>query len=260
MRIAIIGCGVMGSALARHFAKKHTVILCDHNHEKSRALAKELGGESVSEPADAVAKAEMTILAIKPKDLNGFAISTAKAFTKDHLLVSILAGTPVSMLRQYFPHPLILRSMPNLALTCGEGIVGFVDTPEMTSEKKEKINELFHGLGLLPWLSEDKLEALSALAGSGPAFIFVLIEALIDGGIFLGFTEKESRDFVLKTIEGAVALLKSTGKHPAELKRKITSPGGTTIAGLKVLEESGVRGIMMNTLIATFLRARELQK
>ena len=256
MKIAIIGCGVMGSAFARHFAKKHPVILCDHTFEKAQQLALELGGEAVKTPTEAVRNSEVIVLAIKPKNLPEFARESEKSFNPDHLLISILAGTSVERLKKFINRPLIIRAMPNLALTCGKGVIGFVKTNEVTSEVREKIDELLGGLGSLPWMSEEKLEALSALAGSGPAFIFLLIEALMDGGVYLGFSGQEARDFVLQTVEGAVALLKETGKHPAELKGKITSPGGTTIAGLKVLEETGVRGVLMNTLIATFEKAK----
>jgi pyrroline-5-carboxylate reductase len=260
MKVAIIGCGVMGTALARHFSKKHVVVLCDHTLDKAKKLALELGGEAAATPAEAIAKTEMVILAFKPKDLNSFAQDNGKAFTKGQILVSILAGTSVNLLRKNFPAPVILRAMPNIALTCGEGVIGFVSTPEMTPDRRAEIEELFFGLGLLPWLSEEHLEALSALAGSGPAFIFVLIEALINGGVFLGFNTQEARDYVLQTVEGAVALLQSTGKSPAELIKQVASPGGTTMEGLKVLDESDVRGIIKNTLVATFNKARLLQK
>jgi len=259
VKIAIIGCGVMGSAFASHFAKKHPVILCDHSFEKAKQLAIELGGEAVKTVIEAVQKAEMVVLAIKPKDLYEFARDTEKAFNKDHILVSILAGTSVDLLKKLIPSPLIIRAMPNLAFTCGKGVIGFVKTKEVSEEMQKKINELFFGLGLLPWLSEERLESLSALSGSGPAFVFLLIEAFIDGGVYLGFSGPEARDFVLQTMEGAIALLRESGKHPAELKGRITSPGGTTIAGIKVLEESGIRGVLMNTLIATFEKAKSLQ-
>lgn len=258
MKVAVIGCGVMGSAFARHLSQKHSVLVCDRNEDKMGYLAREIGAEVASTPAEAIEKAEMTILAIKPKDLATFARETSKSFGKGHILVSILAGTPLAVLKQSFPQPLIVRAMPNLPMTCGEGVIGFVESPDITVETKKQINDLFHGVGLLPWLSEERLESLSALAGSGPAFIFVIIEALMDGGIYLGFKQQESLNFVLKTIEGAVALLKSTNSHPAALKNQITSPGGTTIAGLKALEEGGVRAALMNTLIATFLKAKEL--
>lgn len=260
MKVAVIGCGVMGSALARHFSKKHPVILSDRTCTKSAALAKELGGEVYLRQIDAIEKADLIILAVKPKDLKLVAKEIGGAFRSNQIVVSVLAGTPLKLLHQYFLQAKIIRAMPNLALTCGEGVIGFVDTPELSSGIKDEINTLFQGLGLLVWLSEEKLEGVSALAGSGPAFIFVLIEAMIDSGIALGFTQAESKELVLKTLEGAIKLLRETGSSPAELKWKVTSPGGTTIAGLKVLERGAIRGVLMETFQATYLKAEELQK
>ncbi len=255
MRIAIIGCGVIGSAFAIHFAKKSSVIVCDKTLAKSSKLAQEIGGSATDKPADAIQNAELILLAIKPKDLQDFARENSPLFKPSQILVSALAGTPVATLRDYFNKPHIIRCLPNLPMLSGEGVIGFVES----DVSKETINMLFHGLGLLMWLSEEKLEGLSALAGSGPAFIYVIIEAMIDSGVFLGFTPKESKELVLKTLEGSIKLLKETGSSPAELKLKVASPGGTTIAGLKVLEEDGVRGTLMRTYQATLQKALEIQ-
>lgn len=260
MKIAIIGCGVIGSALARHFAHKHDVLLCDHTLEKSRQLAHEIQAKAYDNPIKAIEQAEMVVLAFKPKDLASFAAENTQAFKPHHLLVSVLAGTSVALLQRYFPSPLIIRAMPNLPMICGEGIIGFVKTPELSSERRKRVENVFQGLGLLPWLSEEHLEALSAIAGSGPAFVFVIIEAMIESGMKLGFSAEQAREFVLKTIEGSVALLKATGKSPLELKTNVASPGGTTMAGLKVLEDHDIKDIIKKTYQATFLRARELQK
>ncbi|MBS0649146.1 MAG: pyrroline-5-carboxylate reductase [Verrucomicrobia bacterium] len=260
MKIAIIGCGVIGSALARHFAQRHQVLLCDHTYEKSRQLAHEIQAQAYEHPMRAIEQAEMVVLAFKPKDLANFAAEMAPIFQSHHLLVSVLAGTPVALLQRYFPSPLIIRAMPNLPMICGEGIIGFVETAELTPAIRKRVEDVFQGLGLLPWLSEEHLEALSAIAGSGPAFVFVLIEAMIASGIMLGFSQEQARDFVLKTIEGSVALLKATGKSPLDLKINVASPGGTTMAGLKVLDEQDIQGIIQKTYQATYLRAQELQK
>lgn len=256
MQIAIIGCGVIGSAFAHHFAKKSSVIVCDKTLSKSSKLAQEIGGTATDKPAEAIQNAELVILAIKPKDLKDFARENSSLFKPSQILVSALAGTPVATLRDYFNKPQIIRCLPNLPMLSGEGVIGFVETDVL----KETINTLFHGLGLLIWLSEEKLEGLSALAGSGPAFIYVIIEAMIESGVLLGFTQKESKELVLKTMEGSIKLLKETAASPAELKLKVASPGGTTIAGLKVLEEEGVRGKLMRTYQATLQRALEMQK
>lgn len=258
MRVAVIGCGVMGSALARHFIKIASVILCDHRGERGGALAKELGAEVYSRQSDAVEKADVIVLAVKPSDLDEVSETTARSLSKNQLLISVLAGTSTSRLKEQFPKPVVLRVMPNLALICGQAVIGIVNDTTLSADWSQKVKGLFSGLGLLAFLPEEQIEALTALTGSGPAFLSVLIEAMIDSGLLLGFTLEDSREYVLKTIEGTVALLRDQKMHPADLKWKVASPGGTTIAGLQILEESGIRGTLMKTFAAAFSRAQEM--
>lgn len=260
MKIAVIGCGVMGSAFAKHFAKKHTVILCDRDKQRTEALCRVIGGSYQEKPEVAVRDAEIVLLAVKPKDLKAVAQAMALAFTKEKILISILAGTSVATLKRYFSSAIVVRTMPNLGLTCGEGVIGLVDDGGLTSETRKSIDSLMEGLGLTLWMSESKVEAITALSGSGIGFNFVILEAMIDGGVHLGFTPKESREIVLKTMEGAIALLRESGKHPAELKLQVSSPGGTTIAGLNVMEETGVRSGILKTLAACHEKALNMRK
>jgi len=260
MKIAVIGCGVMGSAFARHLAKKNSVILCDRDKERGKAFAKEIGGSYRENSAEGVSTADVIVLAVKPKDLATVAREIAPALTNKKILISILAGTPIATLRHYFPLASLVRTMPNMGLICGEGVMGLVDAEGLSSEIKQIIDSLFEGIGLKMWMNENKIEAVTALSGSGIGFIFVIIEAMIDGGVHLGFSSSESREIVLKTIEGAVALMRETGKHPAELKLQISSPGGTTIAGLKVMEEAGVRSGIIKTLAASYEKALNMMK
>ena len=254
MRIAIIGCGVMGSAFARHFAKNHIVLLSDRDRVRGEALAQEIGGAFQEDAADIVGQASVVLLATKPNDLPTIAKEISDAFTEDKILISILAGTPLSSLRGYFRFGSIVRSMPNLALIHGQGVIGLTSNEEWL-EVKQTIDSLLKGIGLVAWMSEDKIEALTALSGSGIGFVLVMIEAMIDGGVYLGFNAQESREFVLKTIEGAIALMRGSGQHPAELKLQIASPGGTTITGLRVLEKEGVRSGIVHALVACYEKA-----
>ncbi len=259
MKIAIVGCGVMGGAFAKHFAREHSVLLCDTDQRKAQSLAKEIEGKVYERFHDAVQEAEVIVLAVKPKDLAEVAKLIAASFSKKQLLISVLAGTPLSVLKKYCPEATILRIMPNLALTCGQGVIGLVDD-HLSQEMKTKGEYLLSGLGLLAWVPESKIEALGALSGSGPAFVFVLIEAMIESGICMGFTPKEAREFVLKMMEGAVSLVKETQKHPAELKLEVASPAGMTIAGLREMEAAGVRSGILNTFLAAYERGLEMQE
>jgi len=260
MKIAVIGCGVMGKAFAKHFARHHTVILCDRDRKVAETLAREIGAIFQEKPAAAIRQADVVLLAIKPKDLGSFAKEGASAFKKDKILISILTGASLKVLKGKFPKATVVRTMPNLALACGEGVIGLVEEKSYTKAFREKIESLFAGMGLLAWMSEEKIEPLIAISGSGIGFVLVIIEAMIDGGVHLGFSATDARAFVLKTLEGAVALMKESGKHPAELKLRISSPGGTTMAGLKVMEEQGVRAGILKTLIASYEKGLQMMK
>ena len=148
--------------------------------------------------------------------------------------------------------------MPNLALTCGSGVIGLTEDPALHESVKKSVGALLQGLGLVVWLPEAKIEALTPLAASGPAFVLVMIEAMIEAGIFMGFTAGEAQELVLKTIEGTVDLLRASGKHPAALKWDIASPAGTTIAGIKEMEERGVRAGIAAALMAAYRRNQVL--
>ncbi len=260
MNIAVIGCGVMGSAFARHFAKTHTLILCDSDQKKIQDLAKEIKGSCEEKVDVAAQRADLVFLAVKPKDLSRVAQSLAPAFEKRKVLISILAGTPVALLKQHLPHACIVRIMPNLGLIAKHGVIGLVEDSHLSAGEKKTIDSLIEGLGLCLWMPENKIDAITALSGSGIGFILVMIEAMIDGGVHLGFTAQEAREIVLETMEGAVALMRESGKHPTELKLQISSPGGTTIAGLKVMEETGVRSGILKTLVASYEKAIQMMK
>jgi len=256
--IAVIGCGVMGSAFARHFAKSHAVVLYDKDAKRAEALSKQIKATLRKEISKAVKGADVVLLAVKPKDLSQAAKSISSLMSKNQLIISILAGIPLATLKKYFPVGHLLRIMPNLALTSGQGIIGLVDDEKFAPEMKKLADSLMSDMGLLAWIPESKMEALASLAASGLGFAFLIIEALMEGGIAMGFTPFESREYVIKMWEGALALMKSSGKHPADLKLQIASPAGTTIAGLRVMEKSGVRAGIIDALIATYQRGSTL--
>jgi pyrroline-5-carboxylate reductase len=136
----------------------------------------------------------------------------------------MLAGTPVSMLKKAFPSASIVRIMPNLALTVEKGVIGITDP--LDPLLKQKIVEALEGMGSLYFLPESKMDAFTALCGSSPAFVFVILEAMIEGAVSMGFSFADARDLLLQVFDGCIQMVKTTGLHPAELKMQITSPGG----------------------------------
>lgn len=257
MKVAIFGAGVMGEAFATHLGKKQEVFLYDKNPEKASLVAKKCSGSVLQSPEEVAKTCLVILLAIKPKDIEKVAKELAPFLKKEHILISILAGTSIALLEKEFPHCKIVRVMPNLPLVCGEGVLGVVETEWNV---KETISQLFVGMGLLVWIPEAQVDAISSLTGSGPAFIFVIIEAMVESAIAMGIAPSVARDLVLQTILGSVKLLSSTGKHPAELKWMIASPGGTTIVGLKELEDAKVRSGIINTFLATYHKNQTFRK
>ncbi len=252
MNIAIIGCGNMGRALAERLSEAHVLFLYDHHAEKSKQLENQGYGTACQEIAGALSSSEMLILAVKPQNLKQVA---ALLPDENRLIVSLLAGTPISALRQHFPTASIVRMMPNLALIHGEGVIGLCSDEKV---KREQISGAFAALGKVHWMLEEKMDALTALTGSGPAFFFAMVEAMIDAGIAMGFPAKEAQALIYQMLRGSLTLLEKTHKHPGELRWQIASPEGTTIAGLRKLEEVALRSGVIATFLAAYERGAEL--
>jgi pyrroline-5-carboxylate reductase len=247
----------MGQAFARFFAKKHQVYLVAKDAAKVCDLAKNIQAEILPLP-QAVEAANIIFLAIKPKDLASVVSKLSGVSFEGKTVISILTGASVQSLQKDFPKACIVRTMPNLALSYGEGIIGVVD--DIDAKTKELASNLFEGIGLIYFLPENKVDAFTAVCGSSPAFIFVILEAMMEGAVGLGFSFTDAQKLVLQAFEGALVMAKDSGKHLAELKMNISSPGGTTIAGLKEMELRGVRSGLIHTLVACYQRAQEMSR
>lgn len=260
MKIGIIGCGTIGNAIAERLAATQKLLFYDRHPEKMRQAAMKSQGACCEAPHDIIERADILILSVKPKDL--FSVQTAfgKSMKPDQLLVSALAGTTINDLNKAFGNAPILRMMPNLAISCGMGIVGLSASSEMGEEQKKQIATVFSPLGLLKWLPESMMDALTSLTGSGPAFACVLIEAMIDASIAMGFPAAEGRDLVYEMLKGTLTLLQDSRQHPGELKWQVTSPNGTTIAGLRELEAHCTRSGIIEAFIAAYARAKNISE
>lgn len=257
MNITIIGCGTMGSGLAKQLSAKNTILLYDHHLEKAERLQREGYGTACPHLQDALQRSDSVILAVKPKGLKEVA-SLMGAAPTHYTLISLLAGIPLAKLKNYFPSQRIIRMMPNLAIIYGEGLIGLTTDESLTEKEKTQLSTLCEPLGKVYWLPEAKINAFTSLAGSGPAFVFAIIESMIDAGIGMGFNAQDAQELVHQMITGSLHLLDKSGKHPGELKWQVASPEGTTIAGLKKLEEQAVRGNIINIFFAAYERANEL--
>ena len=170
----------------------------------------------------------------------------------------MLAGVSLASLKKELPLATPVRMISNLAMTAGKGVIGIVEEKAHTPAVKKKIEDALTGLGLLTFLPESKIEPLTALTASAPAFLLVLLEAMVDAGVTMGFSAAESTEFALQTMEGVVALVKESKKHPAQLKNDIASPAGMTIAGLNEMERLGARHAMTQAILAAFEKCKTL--
>lgn len=260
MHMTIIGCGNMGRGMAQRLSQTNSLSFYDHHIKNAEKLQQEGYGKAFGTLAEALDHSELVILAVKPQNLKEAASVLSKALKKDQTLVSILAGTSLATLKAFFPGINIVRMMPNLALIYGQGVIGLSADEGLQEKNKDWLTAAFESLGKICWLPESKIDGLSALTGSGPAFFFAMVEAMIDAGIAMGFAAKEAKGLVYQMLQGSLTLLEKTDKHPGELKWQITSPQGTTIAGLQKLEELAVRGGIMNTFLATYDRAKKMSE
>lgn len=260
MKIGIIGCGTMGGGMAQRLSPEHSLFLYDRNHVKTKDLESKGYGKSSASLNELLSSVEMVILSVKPQSLGNISEEMRGKLFPHQLLVSLLAGTTTDQLKKLMDHHKVLAMMPNLALLYGESSIGLTSSDGFTDEDTQNILDLCRPLGKIYWLEEKKMNAFAALAGSGPAFIFSLIESMVQAGIEMGFTSKDSQEIACQMIKGSLALLEQ-GKEPlGELKWKITSPQGTTIAGLRSFEERGVRAGLIHTFLSTYERGKEIEK
>jgi pyrroline-5-carboxylate reductase len=258
-KIACIGSGNMGRALMRGAARiagGENIIFTDHTREKAEAAAKEVGGMSTVSNADAVHAAEIVFLAVKPAGISSVIEETAAFYTEDKAVVSMAAGVSLEQLRAAFAAnmkkvPQLIRIMPNTPALIGKGVIALAAPSTATApETVEVVRALLSGAGLVELVDEKYMDAITALSGSGPAFVYLFIEALADGGVFAGLPRDKALRYAARTVEGAAALAARTGKHPGILKDEVASPGGTTIRGIAALESRGFRGAVMNAVQA----------
>lgn len=265
MKLGVIGCGKMGTALVEGavragVAKSADITGCDPYPAAREAFAKATGG-TVGEDIASVARAsEVVLLATKPQDVAGALADIATAADgKSLLVISIAAGVTLASLEAGLPENLrIIRAMPNTPALVGGGAAGYCLGSRATAEDAGTAQTLLGAVGIAVKVPEKLMDAVTGLSGSGPAYVYLVIEALADGGVKAGLPRVDAIRLAAQTVAGAAAMVLETGEHPAVLKDMVTSPGGTTIAGLAELEKHGVRSAFIGAVDAATRRAKEL--
>lgn len=261
--IGFIGCGNMGGALVKAAARKvdkKMIAVCDHNQEKVAALEKSLG--VVPSSAEEIAReAKFVVLGVKPQVMQQALTPLAEILRErtDVTIVTMAAGLSISAIRSYIGKDLpVIRIMPNTPAQVGAGMSLFTCSG-VSKETENEFLQAFEKAGKFDKLTEDKIDAGSALSGCGPAFVYAFAEALADGGVECGLPREKAALYAAQTLLGAAEMLLEFG-HPADLKDAVCSPGGTTIAGIHALEEAGFRGAAMSAVLAAYKRTLELKK
>ena len=231
-------------------------------NETRRDLMLERYGITCSENnAALVAESDIIVLATKPQILDKVLNEVNGSFSDDKLLISILAGiTTMTLEAGLGGQARVVRSMPNTPALAGRGAAALCPGSNMTEEDKRVAQHLFETVGIALWVEEGQMDAVTGLSGSGPAFVYTFIEALTAGGVQEGLRLDIAHALAVQTVVGAAHLVQVTGEHPALLREKVCSPAGTTISAIRVLEERGLRAMMMEAVGAATARSRELGK
>ena len=262
--IATVGSGVMAEAMIAGLLKGEQVgpeqIVASHPREERReALRRSYGIQAVESNTDAVRSADVVVLAIKPQMLVRVGREIAAELRPGKLVISVMAGATTKALVNVLGHRELVRSMPNTPAQLGRGMTVWYAMPEVTSAQRAQAATLLGSLGKELSVDDEKLVAMAtAVSGTGPTYVFLFMEALIDAAVHLGFPRHIAHDLVIETLEGSTLFAKASGLHPAQLRNMVTSPGGTSAAALHELESGRMRTVLSEAVWAAFRRTDEL--
>jgi pyrroline-5-carboxylate reductase len=262
--VGFVGGGQMAEALVRGIlaaglTAKENIMIAEPNASRCEYLQTEYGITCTQSAESLCRTCRVLVVAIKPQVAEQV-LGTYRSFiTSEHLVISIMAGIPLQILAGYLTEPVrLIRVMPNTPALVLAAASAFSPNPQATTEDRQVATAIFSAVGTCVEVTENLLDAVTGLSGSGPGYVFTFIEALIDGGVLAGLPRPIAEQLVLQTVYGSAQLALQTGEPPAVLKGKVTSPGGTTIAGLQVLENGAFRGVVMGAVEAATLRSKEL--
>lgn len=266
IKLGILGGGVMAEAILSRLITAHIyasdeILVSDPLAQRRDFLQQKYGIRATVENRSVV-ESDILLLAIKPQVLEAVVTEMAKdsALQKPSLVISILAGIPLARLEGAFPQTPVVRAMPNTPATVGAGITAIAPGAKVESSHLELAKSIFGAIGGVVEVPEPLMDAVTGLSGSGPAYVAIAIEALADGGVAAGLSRAVAMQLAIQTVFGTAKLLQESGLHPAELKDRVSSPGGTTIAGVTELESAGFRSALIEAVLAATRRSRELGK
>jgi pyrroline-5-carboxylate reductase len=263
-RVGFLGAGRMATALANglitaKFAAVDSIVASDPHSAARESFSTQMGARATESNLEVVRSSDVVILAVKPQNVTEVLSEVRAEITPKHLVISIAAGVSVDTLMSFLgTSARLVRVMPNTPCLVGVGAAAFALGGAATPADGELVRRLLSTVGIAVELPEPMLDAVTGLSGSGPAYVYQVIEALSDGGVWMGLPRDVATKLAAQTVLGAAQMVLQTGQSPAVLKDAVASPGGTTIAGLHALESGGLRAALMNAVRAATLRSREL--
>jgi pyrroline-5-carboxylate reductase len=264
-RLAVIGAGAMGEAMLAGLVDRRLIdparVTASHPRAERRdALAAAHGIRVTADNVAAAREADVILLAVKPQMLLGVMQELSGQLRADQLVISVIAGASTRALGEGLQHPAVVRSMPNTPAQIGQGVTVWYATPSVTVGDRDRVRAMLGALGREFEVQDERLVAMAtAVSGTGPTFIFLFIEAMTDAAVHLGFPRHVARELVLDTMSGSAAFALQSGKHVAELRDMVTSPGGTSAEALYQLEKGGLRTVVSDAVWAAFERTLQLE-
>jgi pyrroline-5-carboxylate reductase len=258
-----VGAGNMAEAMIRGLigagvAEAGQVLASEPRRERRDELVNVYGIETTPDNTEAARRADILILAVKPQVMTRVLDEVRPHVKTSALVISIAAGIPLSVIEGHLPRVRVVRTMPNTPALVGAGATAIAAGGHATTEDLDAAQRIFESVGLTVILEEPQMDAVTGLSGSGPAYMFLIIEALADAGVKVGLSRYNAQALAAQTVLGSAKLLIETNEHPGRLKDMVTSPGGTAIAGLHTLEAGGLRTTLMNAVEVATTRSREL--
>jgi pyrroline-5-carboxylate reductase len=265
-RIAVLGAGKIGEALvaglvSSGWQKPKDIVVTARRQERIEELMSRYGVPGTLSNAEAIAGTQIVVIAVKPQDIDALLAEIGSAVTPAQTVVSVAAAIPTGTIERHLSDGVpVVRAMPNTASTVHEGMAGVAPGTHADEEHLRLAEEVLAHVGRTVRVQESSMDAVTAVSGSGPAYFALLAESMIEAGILLGLSREISTDLVVQTMLGTAKLLRDERMHPVELRELVTSPGGTTIAAIRELEQAGVRAAFLNAIQAAMERSRELAR
>jgi pyrroline-5-carboxylate reductase len=263
-KLGILGAGKVGEALAIGISQRGLVsaadmVLSEHNPARRSEVASKTGFRVIADCREVARLSDTIIIAVKPKDIGGVLADIAPELGPSKLLISVAAGVSLELLESSVPKGTqVIRTMPNMAVAINEGMSVLSPGTSVQPESLEWATELFRSVGRALVLDEQYMDAVTGLSGSGPAYVYVIIESLADGGLKLGLPRDVAFELAAQTVLGAAKNVLVTGEHPAKLRDQVTTPAGTTIDGVLELEAGGLRLTLINAVVKAAERSAQL--